>query len=223
MADYLAEVCPAPDNPLCDCQDDLPRDAGHMLWSANGLPSKLGITIGEADSLLAPVVRDVLSRPEYLVRFIRSAGVSTVVQLFQWEAGAGLDPYPDGTTPNYQVLHHLPAESYSYITARQGWGFWVDRDAVNRRIAMVLILALLVLAINRLNKGEGAHALLPGLIAWIVIWIVLNAAITSSLSVVDPRLQSRVLWLLPMAAFLVLVEQPSLRGFFQMAKGAGPQ
>lgn len=216
MADYLAEVCPAPDNPLCDCRDDLPGDAGHMLWSDNGLPSKLGITIGEADSLFAPVVSDVLSRPEYMLRYIRSASVSTLVQLFQWEVGAGLHRYMDGSTPYYNVANHLPAETYSYATARQAWGFWGELDAFNRRAAIALVLSLLILAFNSLNCGTGSHSLVTTLVTWILLWIILNAAITSGLSVVDSRLQSRVLWLLPMAAFMIMVEQPTLRNFFRL-------
>lgn len=220
MADYLTEVCPAQDNPLCDCRDDLPVDAGHMLWSANGLPSKLGITIGEADSLLAPVVSDLLSRPEYVVRYVRSVSVSTLVQLFQWEAGAGLDRYMEGSTPYYNVVKHLPAETYSYLTARQAWGYWGERDALNRRAGIVLVLSLLILALHRLNRGPDPHPLLTTLITWVLLWLVLNAAITSGLSVVDPRLQSRVLWLLPMAAFLVVVEHPTWRGFFRRGENS---
>ncbi|MBP8824051.1 MAG: hypothetical protein KBH07_10430 [Flavobacteriales bacterium] len=223
MADYLAEVCPAPNNPLCDCQDDLPGDAGHMLWSANGLPSKLGITIGEADSLLAPVVSDVLARREYVLRYFRSAAVSTLVQLFQWDVGAGLDPYMEGSTPYYNVEKRLPAETYSYRNARQTWGFWNDLDATNRRVAITLVLSILILAFNQLNRGEGTHSLMGPLIAWVLVWLVLNAAITSSLSVVDPRLQSRVLWLLTMAASLVLAGQPSFRGFFRLGMGRTPE
>lgn len=218
MADYLDETCPSENNPLCDLRSDLPVDAGHMLWSANGLPSKRGITIGQADSLLAPVVHDVLSRPEYLIRYIRSAFVSSAVQLFQWEVGTGLDAYREDSAPFYVISHRLPEELYSYNTSRQQQGFWEDRDDINRRIAVVLVLSLLVLAIDRLNKGTGRHPLTTPLVSMIMAWVVLNAAVTSAFSVIDPRLQSRVLWLLTMAAFLILVEQPSIRGFLQLGE-----
>ena len=219
MKDYLDEVCPAPGNPLCPYKDDLPGDAGGMLWDTNGLPTRAQVTIGQADSLLAPVVSDVLSRPEFLVRYIRSGIVSTAVQLFQWEAGSGLDQYGKGSSPYWNLEGKIPDEWYSYTHGRQQWGYWTERSDANRREAIALVLSLLVLALYRLDRKPGERTLLASLSRWVALWIVLNAAVTSSVSVVDPRLQSRVMWLLPMVAFLVLVQQPSLRDFFRLGPG----
>jgi hypothetical protein len=43
----------------------------------------------------------------------------------------------------------------------------------------------------------------------------LNAFVTSTFAVVDPRLQSRVMWLIPLCAFLVLVQVSSVKGFLR--------
>lgn len=217
MADYLDKVCPIRETPLCAYRGRLPEDAGQLLWSPDQMVNAEHLTIGQADSILAPVVSDVLCRPEYLGRYLRSAVVSTAVQLFQWDAGTGLGQYGTDSSPYGHLARHLPQEMHSYMHSRQQWDYWAENKDVNRLCAMVLILSLLVIMVHWSSGPDRAVPLLRGLTLWVVAWIVLNAAVTSSLSVVDPRLQSRVMWLLPMVALLILVEQRSLRDFFRFS------
>ncbi len=216
MADYLRENCPTRPNPMCAYVGRLPEDAGDILWAPDQFVNELGLTIGQADSLLAPVVADVLCRPEYLARYLRSALVSSVSQLFQWEAGSGLGPYGEGSSPRLHLLRHLPDERRSYDHSRQIFGYWNDREATGRLQGMALILSLLVLALLWRSSEVEANPLLKSLALWVMAWVVLNAAVTSSLSVVDSRLQSRVMWLIPMTAFLVAMNIRSWTSYFKV-------
>ena len=50
------------------------------------------------------------------------------------------------------------------------------------------------------------------LMVWVASWLLLTAFVTSSLSIVDSRMQSRVVWLVPMVAvFLVAATLPPKR------------
>ncbi|MEO8590300.1 MAG: hypothetical protein ABI432_13080 [Flavobacteriales bacterium] len=218
MADYLDNNCATRPNPLCAYRENMPEDTGDLLWSSDQFVNAEHLTIGQADSLLAPVVKDILSKPEYLARYARSILVSTVTQLFQWEGGTGLIPYGEGSSPRYNLVRRIPEERHTYDKSRQQWwgGYWEQRDAANRREAIALIVSLVVLALQWRSTEAQEFPLLRSLTLWVIGWVVLNAAVTSGLAAVDPRLQSRVMWLLPMTAFLLLVNISSWANYFKL-------
>jgi hypothetical protein len=215
MADYLKENCAGKPNPLCEYMGRLPEDAGDLLWSPDQFINARNLSIGQADSLLAPVVADVLSEPEYVARYARSVLVSTVTQLFQWEGGSSLGPYGEGSSPRHHLVMHIPEERHTYDKSRQSWGYWDDRGAANRREAIALVLSLLVLALQWRSSEARELPMFRTLTFWVMAWVVLNAAVTSGLAVVDPRLQSRVMWLIPMTAFLLLMNITSWSAYFK--------
>jgi hypothetical protein len=215
MADYMKTAGQRSDNPFCKYRDHLPADAGDLLWSTDQFVQHEGLTIGQADSILAPVVSDILSRPKYLARFVRSSFTSTFIQLFQWEAGAGLDKYGKGSAPRYSIARKMPDEIYHYDHARQQWNGYYDADRANLFVGVALALSVLVMALLWFRPLRTSLAPLYSLCNWVAAWVLLNAFITSTFAVVDPRLQSRVMWLIPLCAFLVLVQVGSVKGFLR--------
>jgi len=83
MADYMRTACQNSNDPFCKYKDHLPVDAGNLLWSPDQFVQHEGLTIAQADSILAPVVADILGQPKYLARFVRSSFTATFIQLFQ--------------------------------------------------------------------------------------------------------------------------------------------
>ncbi|MBX2982590.1 MAG: hypothetical protein KF843_07960 [Flavobacteriales bacterium] len=215
VADYMRTACEHGHNPFCAYKDHLPADAGDLLWSPDQFVQKEGLTIGQADSILAPMVGDILSRPEYLARFARSSLTSTFVQLFQWEAGGGLHAYAEDTSPHYSVARKLKDERYRYDHARQQWGYWADWERANRFGGIALLLSVLVLALLWFRPRRPALEKLYSLSYWVVTWVVLNAFVTATFAIVDPRLQSRVMWLLPLCAFLIIVRSGPIKAYLQ--------
>lgn len=215
MTDYMKAACEHGHNPFCAYKDHLPADAGDLLWSPDQFVQKEGLTIGQADSILAPMVGDILSRPEYLARFARSSLTSTFVQLFQWEAGGGLHAYAEDTSPHYSVARKLKDERYRYDHARQQWGYWADWERANRFGGIALLLSVLVLALLWFRPRRPALEKLYSLSYWVVTWVILNAFVTATFAIVDPRLQSRVMWLLPLCAFLIIVRSGPIKAYLQ--------
>lgn len=216
MQDYIAHYPNAVPNPLLPYRDSLPDDAGDLLWSHDQYRAQAHLPIGEADSLLAPVVQDVLKRPRYLAWFMGNSLLNASVQLCQFEAGAGLDEYKEGSAPRAFLTDHLPLELNRYDHTRQQWGSYHDREATNRRIGITLVLSLLVLALHWWADRREGRTATGSFARWAAGWVVLNALVTATLSVIDARLQARVLWLLPLAAFLALWEVRSWRRFFNL-------
>lgn len=207
LQDYLRTACKEGDNVMCKYRDHLPLDAGDLLWSSGQMVSMEHLSTSQADSLLAPLVSDILHQPKYLLRYGRSVGMSTLVQLFQWDSGAGLEPYKEGSPP-FHLKSHIPTEAYAYDHARQQEGQWLDHVDATRREAWVLVISLLVLGFEWNRPPGRARPLMRSLAYWVIAWIILNALITSAFSVIDPRLASRVMWLLPMTAFFAVIDHP---------------
>ena len=213
MADYMKTAGPHSDNLFWKYKDHLPADAGDLLWSKDQFIQQNGLSIAQADSILAPVVADILRQPKYLVRFARSSFTSTFIQLFQWDAGTGLGKYGEDSAPRYSIARRMPDEVYHYDHSRQQWNAYYDSDRANRFGSVALALSVLVLALLWFRPRRASLAPLYSMGNWVAVWVLLNAFVTSTFAVVDPRLQSRVMWLLPLCAFLVLVQVGSIKGF----------
>ena len=206
MERFLREHCAEREYRLCPYVDDLPADAGMMLWSDKGLLAREGLSLSQADSVLAPLMKDILKDPVAMRTYARSVLVSALVQMFQFDAGVGLHGYGPGTSPFFHIGNHFPREFSRYRMSRQQRDEFKVLERANWLVALVLVLSCIYLLFSFLRWIR-----LPrfrALFIAIVAWLVANAAVTSALAVVDPRLQSRVLWLIPMFAVLVFVEHP---------------
>lgn len=224
MADHLRTACEHSDNPFCAYKDRLPDDAGDLLWSEEEFIQQNRLTIGQADSILAPLVADVLSNPEYLARFARSSLTSTFVQLFQWEAGGDLHKYAEGSSPYFHITGKFKDERYRFEHARQQWNYWGDWDRANEFGGLALALSLMTLTLLWFLPRRSDLGPLYSLSQWVAVWVLVNAFVTATFSVVDPRLQARVWWLVPMCAFLIIARSGSVKAFLQpqTPAGAGP-
>lgn len=204
LGDFLNEHCADRDYALCPYKDELPMIPGDFIWAENSISTRLAPKMTMADSLLAPMVHDLLSEPKYLGRFLRSSLVASVTQLFQVNAVSGLSPYELGSAPYREVADRLPWELSTYNSSMQANGAWRDTGFSNRVVQLAMFLALFVLA--RTRSAWKAHPQLRLLVPLLLVWMVLNAVVTASLANVYDRLQSRVAWLVVLAACLVLMQ-----------------
>ncbi|MBK6776999.1 MAG: hypothetical protein IPG74_14580 [Flavobacteriales bacterium] len=214
MADYLNATCGERPHPLCAYKDRLPADAlNGFLWSDTGFVRGEGLSLAEADSVLAPLVSDLLGRPEYAVRYARSMVRSTGQQLLQWETGAGLHAYGEGTSPHAHLWWRLPHEKAAYeesirssaapgLTCPAGIGSWVRCCSCRFWRSVPLRCS----ASKPDQHALGAYGMGSELASSQCLRYL------ASLSIVDSRMQSRVVWLVPMVAvFLVSATLPPKR------------
>jgi hypothetical protein len=202
LGDYLDKHCAERDYPLCVYKNELPDIPGNFIWPEYNIAGRLNTNMAVADSMLAPMVGDLLSDPEYLGRYIRSCVVSTIVQFFQVTTNSGLVSYPVGTSPQVIIAQRLRWESSSYITSYQAFGDW-DLKLVDRVVHVAFFFSLFVLIWTYAGWRKASE--LSTVILIVLVWVVLNAAVTSSLANVYDRLQSRVAWMVVFAACLALL------------------
>jgi hypothetical protein len=212
LADFLKEHCGDRDYCLCDLKDSLPTAPVDFIWGDNSITTKLGY-LTRADSLVKPAVHDLLSEPKYVFRFLRSSLVASMVQLFQVNAVSGMSPYLEGSAPYLEIRKQLPWEFSSYTSSAQSGGAWWDTSFNNRIVQLALILAMCILAWTFRTWRD--HGELRILVPLLLAWVMLNAMVTASLANVFDRLQSRVAWLVVMAACVVLVQSPWGRRLLQ--------
>ena len=204
LGDFLDEHCADRNYALCPYKDELPMIPGDFIWPEKSISTRLAPRMTVADTLLAPMVHDLLSEPKYLGRFLRSSLVASMVQLFQVNAVSGLSPYQQDSAPYREINDRIPWELSSYTTALQYNGAWWDTGFSNRVAQLALILALCVLAWSR--PAWKAHPQLRTLVPLLLVWVVLNAVVTASLANVYDRLQSRVAWLAVLSACVALAQ-----------------
>ena len=204
LRDFLHERCPEVDYALCPYRDDLPKTPGAFIWGDTSIVSRMGGDLQQVDALLAPTVHDLLSDPEYLGRYVRMALVASVTQFFQVNTNSGILWCNEGSAPYSAVKKHLPWEESMYITSLQAYNSWWNLGTMDQIVHVAILLSLVVIWFCW-PKGKD-QVKLRALVTVLLAWVVLNAIVTASLANVYDRLQSRVAWLIVLAACLVLLK-----------------
>ncbi len=204
LGDFLDEHCGERQYVLCPYKDELPMVPVQFIWGDSSMVGRIGPQLTVADSALAPIVHDLLSEPAYFLRFLRSSMVASVVQLFQVNAVMGMSPSMEGSAPYGEVADRLPHELSSYVADMQNNGAWWDTIFFSRVVQFTMLLSVLVLAWTR--DRWWAHPQISSLVPLLIGWVLLNAVVTASLANVFDRLQSRVAWLVVLAACLALTQ-----------------
>lgn len=205
LGDYLDEHCGQRDYPLCQYRSELPFVPGDFIWADNNISSRLSRDMCVTDSLLAPMVGNLLTTPNYLGRYLRSRIISTVVQFFQVSANSGLVSFSWESAPQIEIQKRLRGEHSSFITSCQAQGSW-DLRVLDRVVHLAFFASLSILIWTFPIWWRAPE--LRAFILLIMAWVVLNAAVTSSLANVYDRLQSRVVWMVVLTAILALLRTP---------------
>src|SRR4029077_3301534 len=195
---YLADVCPEKRYLLCDERANLPRDADYFLWEPAGPWAR-----HQNDPRFLTEAGDIVRGT--LRVYWREQGAAAVGNTFTQLASFSVDgdlatPHPqvrelfakfgDGTLARYQesrqVRRALPLDAASAV----------QQGCVYLSLLLLLVCGPLLGATYR--RG-------PLLLSGVVLaGVGLNAAVLGALSAVHERYQSRVMWLLPLAAFVAV-------------------
>jgi hypothetical protein len=201
---YLDETCEEKHWRLCPFADSLPSSAAAFIWNNDSPFKKTGYWFDsrpEYDSLIS----DFFSRPKYLYWYTKDGARSTFEQLFALSVGEGLTPYNESSSPFKFFERAMPEKVPAYLDSVQfdrELSFEVESDVLK---GLMLISALILLVpIFWRRKALGPQ--LKSLILIAIAGYVLNAAITGALANVYSRLQSRIAWIIPFVALLIIWE-----------------
>jgi hypothetical protein len=202
---YLEQHCATEKWTLCDRVQNLAGDADHFLWDADG--GWGGASVSEQKELRREERPFVLGTIRSYPREQLSKSMSAFWQQLQTFGIEDLDP---STWVAGQFNEVLPGAKSHYLASRQARnalhieGFTAFHIWVVRAF-LVMMIALVPLVWRRVSPR------LLGLSLVVVFIVAANAFVTATMSMVDQRYGSRVIWLVPFVVGLVALDWFSAR------------
>lgn len=207
LAPYLRRTCGEHAHVLCDLKDDLPGD---LLWDPRS-PIKGDGTWAHHEPAFRALVKDALMDPSMIIQLVARTAEGAVVQFFTFEGHFVTSV--QGWTWSFEALRkHLPKCVTGCALSRQYRGEWNSgAEDVTQRYSVLLALSVVVFQLWK-SKSSGGDPW-AGIALLILLGLIANAFVCSGLSTVDARFQNRVVWLIPLLAFVPLLRQYAPRGF----------
>jgi hypothetical protein len=210
---YLASACGTHAYSLCAERDSMVASSDWFLWAAAGTRKRHEPELARGDSTFLIEARAIVSGavrqewPALLALGLRN----TPRQLALFEIQPGEHRF---SPPVQETMRRLgPATLRRYLTSREVSGS-LPVEAASRVQYVVAAVGVMALVLS-LGVLRGRRAsLLRALLGTIVLGIVINAFLTASLSSVQARYQSRVMWLVPLAG-----AAGALRAFEERRRG----
>jgi hypothetical protein len=197
---YLERHCGEVKWVLCDHLDRLSSDPDNFLWGDDGLWQNL--SEDEGKRLMQEEMPFVLATVRAYPReqFDRSAA-----NFWDQLRVFGLFDLGPSSWMLDQFQPVLPAARSSYLASRQA------RDALPLEAFSTLqfwaaIVSLLLIAAFLPHLWRRRSSSLPGLALVIFAAVIANALVTGTLSMVEDRFQSRVVWLIPFLAGMLILD-----------------
>ncbi len=191
---------------LCLFKNELPSSAIAFLWIENGPFSKTGAWAWSKEEY-SEILDNIFFSKEYFGANLGEALIATLSQLTRNDIGDGLNGYDNNSAPYKSIKTHLPYELKSFSNSKQN-RWLLNFTEVNKRHFWTLIISILIIlaffSINSLKKDINIK-----LIFWIktsFICITINAFVTGALANVLDRLESRIVWIVPFAALLIIFD-----------------
>jgi hypothetical protein len=196
---YLRSVCGKRSFALCEFLDRLPCDVDTFIWSERGVwktatPEQRRRMLDEEARLLRAAIQ---ARP---LEQLRASLKNFAVQLVHFEI-RDLDRHP---AIDAQVNTSVVATAAGYFTSRQAQGR-LHLRAFGGVIYVVVGLSILVAALAAWRLSARWPADLGPFAGLVSTGIIANAVITGALSGLNPRYQARVIWLVPLIAYVLAV------------------
>jgi hypothetical protein len=204
LADYLHETCAEKQWSLCPYADSLPGSAADFIWSDASPFKKTGYWEGsrpEYDSLLT----DFFSRGKYLGAYLKESAKAGVQQVAALSVGEGVTPYNESSSPYKFFARAMPDKVPAYVASKQferEFSFGLEKVVlqVTMVVSVVILLGFWILRGRQMGKGLAWFSIVA------VVGYVVNAFLTGALANVYSRLQSRIAWVIPLAACFVVME-----------------
>lgn len=203
---FLQKNCdPADRYSLCAYRDKLPNDAIGFMWDPSSPLNQTGGWNANRTEYQR-IIGEIITSPRYYPYFITESVQATLRQLTHIGHGDGLIPYRENTNPYWKVQNFASYELKEYMSSMQNRG-QLTFTTLNERVYAMYLLALV--ALGALLGTTWRRLLSPTAILMVVVLaagVLANAFVTGGLANVLDRLQSRVAWVLPFVAIVLLAE-----------------
>jgi hypothetical protein len=199
---YLQQHCPDAKFALCDDVHNLPTDSDEFIWGANGVWARASEeTRARLRNEELPFVLATLRA--YPRQQIQKSAKNFCHQL------TAFDFEPDANEWMVKELPEvLPRENSRFQQSRQAQDD-LDFDFFSCAQYWTVIASLMLIGLFALRLWRRRLSRLLGLGTVIFSVVMANAFVTGALSTVEDRYQSRVVWLIPLLAIVLLLDWSS--------------
>lgn len=126
--------------------------------------------------------------------------------MFALSVGEGITPYNESSSPYKFFERAKPEDVPAYLASKQfKQGIFVAIWEIKALWATMILSLLVILGIICILKGRAISANLIWFAAISIFSYVANAVLTGALANVYSRLQSRIAWLIPLVACMLIV------------------
>ena len=199
---FLCETCGVTaEYNLCPYKDRLPEN---FLWSPESPVYLTGGWQANREEYRR-LIYDFLSTPKYLRKFCFKT-VETAIQQFFCYEGKIVFKEADGGAPVDAMIRVWPEQMPAVRSSLQYVDGWEYKQ--QDRIQHVVVLGSFLFCLwCLLFASSAATPLQRQLAGFLLLGLMANALICGGVSMIDPRFQSRVIWLAPMFALWLYGER----------------
>lgn len=196
---FLEEYCEESSYPICEYKASIPVN---FLWAPESPVNKGGGWV-ENNELYKAVLNDFFTDPFYAKKFIIKSLETFAQQFFSFDLVI-IIPQPRNDFLHNVFRDILPEYIPALEDALQYKNQWSNSaiDLAQRILVFSCFMILLYLFVYQ--KTYYINSLYRNLFLILFLGLLGNAFICGGISMIDPRFQSRVIWLLPFYTMLLL-------------------
>ncbi len=205
VKEFLNENCQTNQYKLCEFKDHLPKHAYEFVWNPESPFYKCGGWKG-TEKEFNEIIFSTLSRPKYIWLHIKASFFATVDQLTKFDIGDGLGSF-DKSSLLYQRIEKYCVSDINFY--KQSSQFNEKQDLIsvyNILIEIMLLICLISILITLIMKNHQLNNVQLSLTFLFFISIIINAWNNGTFANALDRLGSKVIWMIPFLALLLIFE-----------------
>ena len=192
---FLEDRCPEVYYPICKYKDSIPRS---FLWDKNSPVRKEG-TWKINNKVYQETIHDFLLEPHYLKKFAVKSFETGVQQFFSFNT-VRLDPLKRNKWPQDTFERHMPDVVPALEQSAQNRKTWSNVTIDFMQYIIVFTSAIIMIYLLFYQTHYPIHPIYRNLAFLFVLGLISNAFICGGISMIAPRFQSRIIWVLPLFA-----------------------
>lgn len=199
---YLDEACETQEYELCKFKDELPEKAWEFLWLESSPFYKMGDWKGTREEF-STIISETLTTPKYIALHIQCSLSASLKQAVTFGVADGTGAFGEETELNQRIHNYLPNSVLGFEYSRQykdqlkGME-WLNRFLILTTLCFALVALAWFLRWKKLSEKTQLMLLL------MLIALLLNVWVSGTFGNAIPRLGGKMIWFLPIIAFLGL-------------------
>jgi hypothetical protein len=201
---YLEKHCGEKQFLFCNYKDSLHMRAYEFLWNETSPFYKMGGFKGTREEF-NKIIAGTFTEPEFIGIHISESVKATLHQCTLFGIGDGNGPFGEGTELANRVKKFVPSEYEAYLLSVQSQAQLEFVRGWNYLIYATLICAVLVIIFIAIIFSR-RRIQFPVVILVMLLYIFLNMWSSGTFANAIDRLGSKVIWLIPLLAILLLIK-----------------